>query len=433
MNSGSTERLLLQKTQTERAGRSGESLDTPGDWQCLAVGAIAQQSLGKQSSCNLAGFGYTSPTAYTRMDPLPFLTDGQHSIGGQIRLEPDDFRVEEIPAYEASGEGEHLFVQFEKRSITTPDAVRAIANALQVDFRSCGWAGLKDRHAVTVQTASFPRGNAERAQSLELPNIRVLSARLHRNKLKSGHLHGNRFQIRVRDCVPEAWDIAQSVMEKLRTVGVPNYYGTQRFGREGDNAIRGRRWLLGEDPAPRDGFLRKMYVSALQSELFNQYVAERLNDGLLDRYVQGDLAVRHPSDKVFAIEPDEAEVTYREQHCSATGPMFGTAMRWPADQAREREERLLSASGITLEHFKRARDLGEGSRRAVRICLDRLDVRKEGSDLILAFSLPAGGYATAVLREFRKSDDEGLKTGSNLGEEDSGPSRSDRPAIPDQS
>jgi tRNA pseudouridine13 synthase len=350
------------------------------------------------------------------LDALPFLTADLAPIGGVLRATPEDFRVEEIPAYEPSGEGPHLYVTFEKRGMTTPDAVRAMARALGVDPREAGWAGLKDRHAVTVQTASFLEGDATRALALELPGVRVLAARRHRNKLKTGHLHGNRFVITVRGCVQGAGAVAEQVRARLLAIGAPNYYGGQRFGREGDNAARGRAWLSGQAPAPREPFLRKMFVSALQSELFNQYVAARLTDGLLDRYLDGDLALRHPVGGPFLIEPAEAEECYAARRCSASGPMFGRTMKWPEREARAREERVLAEAGLTLEHFARARDLAEGTRRAVRLVFDEIEVRETPgtepgtTDVVLGFTLPAGGYATAVLREFRKTDDEGLQS-----------------------
>jgi tRNA pseudouridine13 synthase len=362
---------------------------------------------------------------------LPYLTADIAPIGGVLRTEPDDFRVEEIPAYGASGDGDHLYVTFEKRGLATPDAVRAIARALGVDPRDAGWAGLKDKNAVTVQTASFLKGDADKALALAIPNVRVLEARRHRNKLKSGHLHGNRFVLRVRGCVPDALTLAARVRDIVLVRGLPNYYGAQRFGREGDNAARGRAWLTGAERPPREPFLRKMYASAVQSELFNAYVAARLRDGLLDQYVDGDLAVRHPVGGPFLIDPAEAATAYAARTCSATGPMFGPGMRWPERAARAREEQLLAASGLTLEAFARAKDLGEGTRRAIRIVLDTLELRELPTDdgrvdLEFRFALPAGGYATSVLREFRKSDDEGLKPAGMSGIEspDSGPETS---------
>lgn len=348
------------------------------------------------------------------MEELPFLTQNERSIGGVIRSVPEDFRVEEIPAYLPSGDGEHVYVRFEKRNWSTLDAIKAMARALGVDGRECGWAGLKDKHAVTVQWASFHRADVEKARSLAIDGITVLEVSRHRNKLKTGHLRGNRFDIRVRDCVPGALAIAQRIAARIGLDGVPNYYGTQRFGRDGSNVERGIRWLTGVDPAPRDRFERKMLASSVQSWLFNRYLAERVRDGLLARYIPGDLAVRDGSDRVFAISEEEARLTYATRACSATGPMFGPEMRWPDGAAKEREERVLAASGLRIEHFARAKGLAEGTRRAIRVCPASIEVTEEDAGqrptLRFRFELAAGAYATAVLREFRKTDDEGLRS-----------------------
>ncbi len=350
------------------------------------------------------------------MEELPFLTQSEPSIGGVLRSSPEDFAVEEVPAYSPSGEGDHVYVRFAKRNLPTPDAVKSMARALGVDGRECGWAGLKDKNAVTVQWASFLRADIEKAKALAIEGITVLEVSRHRNKLKTGHLHGNRFDLRVRGCVEGALAIAQRVSERLSLDGAPNYYGSQRFGRDGKNVERGVRWLTGEDAPPRDAFERKMLASSVQSWLFNRYLAERVSDGMLALYVQGDLAVRHPSDRVFAIAEDEALSTYASRACSATGPMFGPEMRWPEGAARAREEKVLSASGLTIEHFARAKGLAEGTRRAIRVCPSSIEVsEEEPSVLRFRFELPAGAYATALLREFRKTDDEGLRSGPMWG------------------
>ncbi|MDP3277784.1 MAG: tRNA pseudouridine(13) synthase TruD [Deltaproteobacteria bacterium] len=341
------------------------------------------------------------------MESLPFLTHSIPSIGGVIRDSLDDFRVEEIPAYLPSGEGDHAYIRFAKRGLTTPEAVERIARAISVSPRECGWAGLKDKHALTTQWASFLRPDPERLAKLAIDGITVLEVSRHKNKLKSGHLHGNRFEILVRQCEPNALATAREVVAVLNDKGVPNYYGAQRFGRDGDNVGRGVRWLRGETPAPRQAFERKMYASSVQSWLFNRYVAERLNDGLLGAYVPGDLAVRHPLDKVFAITEDEAGTTYPARECSASGPMFGPEMRWPESEARAREERVLTASELTLAHFANARGLAEGTRRSVRLCPSPIEVFEAGENTVgLRFELTSGAYATAVLRELRKRDED---------------------------
>lgn len=350
------------------------------------------------------------------MESLPFLTRDERPIGGALRQQLEDFAVEEVPAYLPSGEGEHVYVRFAKRGLTTPDAVKAMARALGVDPRECGWAGLKDKHAVTVQWASFLRADPSKAAALSLDGVTVLEVSRHRNKLKTGHLHGNRFDLRVRGCVDGSLEIARRVAAVLSREGAPNYYGAQRFGRDGGNVERGVAWLTAQGPAPREAFERKMLASSVQSWLFNRYLGARVEDGLLARYVPGDLAVRHPSDRPFAIAEHEAVEAYASRTCSATGPMFGPEMRWPEAEAREREARVLRESGLSIEHFARARGLAEGARRSVRVCLSALEIDEESSGVLrFRFELPAGAYATAVLREFRKSDDEGLRSESMSG------------------
>ncbi len=363
------------------------------------------------------------------MEPLPYLTASLPGVGGALRDTPEDFCVDELPAYLPTGDGEHVYIRFEKRGLTTPAAVDAIARALDVSPREAGWAGLKDRHAVTSQWASFARADVSRAEGLSIPNVRVLEVSRHRNKLRTGHLRGNRFTLRLTGIVDETLAVARckAVGAVLSVRGVPNYYGEQRFGREGDNAVRGTAWLRGEAPAPRDSFLRKLWVSAVQSELFNRYLAARVVRDELDTYVDGDLATRMPAGRPWAIDPAEATELYASRDVSATGPMFGSRMPWPLGTAGERERTVLERSSLTLEHFARARDLGEGARRTVRIFPEELTITAETGALRLAFTLPAGAYATVVLREFQKLAEDGLQPGSfnSIQPMDSGASSSD--------
>ncbi len=335
---------------------------------------------------------------------LPYLTASLPGTGGVLRASPEDFRVDEIPAYEPSGEGSHVYVRFEKRGMTTPFAVERMARALGVDPRDAGYAGLKDRHAVTTQWASFPDVDPAAAEALSIEGVRVLAVSRHRNKLRTGHLHGNRFVIRVTGVEHPGLAIgnAHVIATELRNYGCPNYYGEQRFGREGDNAARGMAWLRGEASAPRQHFERKMLVSAAQSELFNRYLARRVASGELARYVDGDLAVRHPVGGPWRVDPAEAQGLYDAHAASATGPMFGTKMLRAAGEALAREEAVLAEAGLAPGDFARARDLGEGTRRAVRMIVDDLSVDDDRGALRLAFTLPAGAYATSLLREVMK-------------------------------
>lgn len=341
-------------------------------------------------------------------DMLPYLTAKTAGVGGVLRARPEDFRVEEIPAYLPAGEGEHVYVTIEKTGLTTKRAAELLARALGADPRDVGWAGMKDRHAVTVQTLSFARVDPAAAERVEVEGVRVLSVGRHRNKLRVGHLHGNRFVLRLTGVTdPDALSRCLEVAEVLRASGAPNYYGEQRFGREGDNAARGRQWLKGEAKAPRDHFERKMLASAVQSELFNEVLARRVSEGLLTRYVDGDLAVRHPTGGPWAVDPAEAQGLYDAHAASPTGPMFGPSMKTPSGAVALAESEVLAASGLSLDDLARAGDNAQGARRALRVLVDDLTVEADGEGAVrFTFTLPAGGYATTVLREFRKADED---------------------------
>jgi tRNA pseudouridine13 synthase len=212
----------------------------------------------------------------------------------RIKAAPEDFVVEEIPAYAPSGEGEHLYVRFTKRNLTTDIAVRAIANALKANGRDVGVAGMKDKIAVTTQTISLPIPRSDpdfeaRAAALDLPGITIHEARRHGNKLKTGHLVGNRFDIRVRGIARAELEGALAGLARIAREGLPNAYGAQRFGRAGDNADRARRWLTGKDAGPRDPRMKRLWWSSLQSAAFNAVLQARVEDGTWTRPLLGDL------------------------------------------------------------------------------------------------------------------------------------------------
>lgn len=339
---------------------------------------------------------------------LPYLTADIAGIGGRLRVALDDFRVEEIAAYPPSGEGDHLFLRIEKRDMSTPFAVDRIARALKISARDIGYAGMKDRHAVTEQTLSVPGRVGEAAvEALAIEGLTVRSVARHQNKLRIGHLRGNRFTLRLRqlDDLDSCYQRAIAVASVLQREGVPNFYGSQRFGREGDNATRARAWLVGGGPAPRDHTLRRLLASSLQSSVFNRWLSERLTAGLLARYVDGDLAARfgpNGEGRPWAVDPSEAEALYATGGVTATGPMPGPKMPRPTGEALAREEAVMAAMGLDDAVFARAGALAEGTRRAARVFVDGLDVSRGEGCLIFRFGLPSGGYATTVMREFCK-------------------------------
>ncbi|MCC6523483.1 MAG: tRNA pseudouridine(13) synthase TruD [Polyangiaceae bacterium] len=322
-----------------------------------------------------------------------------------IRSTPADFVVEEIPAYAPSGRGEHLFVTFRKTDLTTPEAVRRLARALGVSERDAGYAGMKDRHAVTTQTASFPfpagRDLAE-ARAVALDGIEILAAERHEHKLRTGHLRGNRFTLHLRGLDAATARALAAALSDVVARGIPNHFGAQRFGRGGDNAERARAWLSGRSRGPRDPRERRLYFSALQSELFNAVLDARVADGTFATLLPGDLARRAESGGTVRVpldDPAELEAL-RARHLVPTGPMVGARMPWPEGRPGDLERQVLAASGLELSIFEAHRKLGEGARRPLVLELGELHAEPPatGSDgLVLSFVLPKGGYATTVL------------------------------------
>jgi len=282
-----------------------------------------------------------------------YLTEGLPGTGGRIKVHPADFVVTEIPLYEPCGQGDHVYLYVEKQGIGSLEAAERIARALGRTRADVGMAGLKDAQALTRQWMSLERTDIDRAARLRLPNVRILAAARHRNKLKIGHLAGNRFEVRIRGCGPDARNRAEAVLAVLAARGVPNRFDYQRFGRRGDNHLLGRALVLGRhkefcdlflgrpraqfdsprlvrarqlydqgswheavglfagspdhqrvlaalvrtrDPARAAAALPKqlarLLVGALQSDIFNAVLERRLDS--LDRVEAGDMAYIHP-------------------------------------------------------------------------------------------------------------------------------------------
>jgi tRNA pseudouridine13 synthase len=336
-------------------------------------------------------------------DP-PHATPDLAGIGGVLRVEAEDFEVEEIPAYEPCGEGEHLFLRVRKRDLTTPEAARRLASALELDPRSAGWAGLKDKRAVTTQWISFLGGDVNRALEVRIEDVEVLAGGRHGNKLRAGHLRSNRFRLRLRRSTGDV-GAAKAVLDRLTTDGAPNYFGAQRFGHAGRNVERALAWLRGGGRAPRSRFDRKMLVSALQSAMFNEATAGRVESGTLCHAVDGDLLRKEDSGGLFVADSlEEAERRVGAWEVSPTGPMFGPRMRWPEREALAAERALLSRWALEETSLGAARKVGAGTRRPYRIRPLEVEIELLGGDPVLSFTLPPGGYATTIAREVTKGE-----------------------------
>jgi tRNA pseudouridine13 synthase len=347
------------------------------------------------------------------LQPPPLLTADLPGIGGRIKAVPEDFEVEEIPAYQPSGEGDFLYLWVEKRDMGAEFFARQVAKRLGIPPAEVGTAGLKDRRAVTRQMVSVPAACADRVAALDGDGLRVLSVGRHGNKLKPGHLHGNRFRILIRDADPAAAERLEPILHRLRAEGLPNFYGPQRFGRDGETVRLGLALLRGEPPPATGGrrpnlrspFLRKLALSAAQSALFNHYLGRRLSDGLLRRVLPGDVMAKWPFGGLFVAEDvaREQERFDRRETVSA-GPMFGRKTFAAAAEAAAREEAVLADAGLARSSFGGFGKLMQGTRRHNLVYLDGLDAAAESEGVRLTFALPAGSYATVLLREVMKAE-----------------------------
>lgn len=351
----------------------------------------------------------------------PYLTTSLPGIGGEVKQSPEDFVVEEIPAYTPSGEGQHAYLWVEKREIAGAEMLNALAAHFGVDRRDIGAAGIKDKHAITRQWVSLPfhELEADSPDALVGPvaeGLRVLEANVHKNKLRRGHLKGNRFRVVLRDLevpVDEALDRAQAILAVLAD-GLPNYYGLQRFGIDGGTLQLGAGLLGGRDDAHRrvrrNRFLKRLAINSVQSELYNRVLARRLEEGLLRQVLTGDVMQKTDTGGMFVCKPverDETQARLDRGELVITGPMFGPRMMAPVAEASQLERQVAAAAEVDVRAFRRFQQLAPGDRRPLLVELGEVSVEPIADEQALAigFSLPSGSYATVALREITKVDD----------------------------
>jgi tRNA pseudouridine13 synthase len=367
----------------------------------------------------------------------PLLTTDLVGIGGKIKIDPEDFEVEEIPAYEPSGQGDFLYLWIEKRDMGAEYFTRQIAKRLGIAASEIGTAGLKDRRAVTRQMVSLPASVEPRLPQLDGDGITVLRVSRHGNKLRPGHLHGNRFRILIRGpdidregeapAEPEAASgnvamqatgsagaspsrhevTATAILERIRQHGLPNFYGPQRFGHDGETLQIGLALLRGEKTAKpiRNPFLKKLALSAAQSALFNHVLAQRMRDGLLRRVLPGDVMCKIPFGGMFVALDIEAEQRrFDAREIVSAGPIFGRKTFAAKDEAVQREQAALAAFALGASAFEGFGKLLHGTRRHNLVYVPDLSAAVEAEGVRLGFTLPAGSYATVLLREIMKTD-----------------------------
>lgn len=307
---------------------------------------------------------------------------GDPLFAARLRAEPGDFEVTEQLGWEFSGDGEHDYLWIEKTGANTEWVARQLASHADVPAKDVGYAGLKDRQAVTRQWFSIPRWHAPDWSLLAVDGVRVLDQQRHLRKLRRGAHRANDFRIVLRSCESADTSAIQQRLRDIRNRGVPNYYGEQRFGRGGGNLQLAEAWTAGKR-LPRHK--RSLAISTLRSYLFNQTLADRVRESTWDQLVTGDLANLAGSGSVFTAEAIDDDLRKRclEMDIHPAAVLAG------------------DGSHIGPEPWRRALDRArvEPGSRSLRLCVADLAVDASDGSLALSFTLGRGAFATAVLRE----------------------------------
>lgn len=328
---------------------------------------------------------------------------GEAVLKGKFRSAPEDFIVEEINAFEAHGEGEHLLVTIQKRGLNTSFVASALGKWAGINEMGIGYAGMKDRHAVTTQRFSIhlPKKIVPDFESLNIENVKLLEWQWHHRKLPRGALAGNRFTLTLRDIEGDKTEI-ENRLEKIRDYGLPNYFGEQRFGRERANVGMALKMFSG-DRVKREQ--RSIYLSAARSEIFNAALASRIENKNWLSALEGEVWMINGSHSIFGpeslndhVKNNELKSRAEKLEIHATGPMWGKG------ELRTQSKVFDIESAIATGHPELCRGLEAADmkqeRRALRIQVQDLSWTWPEKDLLQCrFSLPPGAYATELLAE----------------------------------
>lgn len=341
---------------------------------------------------------------------------------------PRDFMVREIPLYPFSQTGEHLILNIRKKGLNTQDVIKILSSFLGCKTKDIGYAGLKDKSATTTQYFSinkkFATSLSSHIQDLENLNIKIISQNYHNNKIKLGHLKGNSFFIRLKRVTPTAATQIIQAIENIKLYGLPNYFGYQRFGKEKNNHIEGKK-IIHKQTKYRDKTLQNFLISSYQSDLFNQWLSYRIKlnkiffhfklDEIKEalkienifwdkekirqikeqkhffKILQGDVLQHYPFGKFFHTQQQEEDIQrFIQRQLSITGPIYGKKMFSSKDDSYYIEEKFLDSKIYV-----------DGSRRYAWIWPEDISYRyiEQEAWLELEFFLPKGSYATIFIEE----------------------------------
>ena len=337
------------------------------------------------------------------MTDLPYVTDDLPGIGGAIKAEQDHFQVVEHLPYAPCGEGEHLYLTLKRSGWNTADVARSLMQRLNLRPQDVGWGGRKDRQAICTQTFSLCLPLTEPDESVlerlsDLP-FDILECRRHRNKIKTGHVAANSFRILLSGVSEDSLDQALALAERLKTSGVPNFYGPQRFGINMNNIAKAVDLL--DHPKSARGTKGAFMVSVLQSALFNQWLARRMTDGQFNTILKGDVVRKTDTGGMFVVD-DAAEAQERLDNGAIvnTGPIYGFKMKQADFEAASGEACILKEYELQLSDFKALR--APGTRRDAQLRIPDISIETVNDGLWFNFTLPSGAFATTLMREFMR-------------------------------
>jgi tRNA pseudouridine13 synthase len=324
---------------------------------------------------------------------------GEPNAKAKLKVVAEDFRVIEQLGFPLTGSGEHLMLRIRKRGENTSFVANELAKACGVQSRDIGWAGLKDRHAVTEQWLSVYLPKSEGIDFSEFlaqyPHIEILEQTRHNKKLKAGDLIGNQFELRLT----QVTDV-DAVIERLNAIkqsGVPNYYGTQRFGRNGSNLTEARRWGK-ENVRSRNQNQRSLLLSSARSWIFNQIVAARIDQNLFDQLLIGDIVEYHAElVTVTAENVAQLQQAVTDGEAMITAALAGDNALPTQDQGLALEQTYLDNEEALMSLIRSNRMRHD--RRAIKLLPQNMTWQTDNELVIVSFGLPAGGFATSVLRE----------------------------------
>jgi len=335
------------------------------------------------------------------IDSLSFLYSDRELVPtATIRAEPADFNVSEIPLIQPSGSGEHLWLQIRKTDVNTQQVAERLARALSLKPRNISFAGLKDRRAVTTQWFCATMPGKPDPDVLDLgAGVEVLEICRHQKKLRRGQLKGNHFQITLTDFAGDL-DAVSAAFKNVSNLGVPNYFGEQRFGRAFGNLEKCLNFFAGTYK-PRSRLERGLLISSARAFLFNHYVDYRLSENTWDSIVDGDVINLAGSQSVFVADSNDRslQTRYDQGDIHITGPLFGEGASMALESAQKKELQVIQTYRDYYEGLVAIK--ANSARRPMRVIPWQTELKViDKKKLRLEFSLPAGAYATTVLREF---------------------------------